>query len=139
MYRKEHESKALFIDPKAPEKPIGNQRIRQKAPTQCVERKKRCELSNDSLTLGCDLSSGWREPRPTSHFDCWGEKRINSSNRQAQPEIPKEHQTVGPKHRNRKLALKENRKSGRNRSERPSTVEKDVVPGQVPCSLSVRN
>ena len=65
MYRKEHESKALFIDPKAPKKPIGNQRIRQKAPTQCVERKKGRELCNDSLTLGRDFSSGGRLPGRT--------------------------------------------------------------------------
>jgi hypothetical protein len=36
MYHEKHEANTLFPDPKAPEKPIGNQRIRQKASTKCI-------------------------------------------------------------------------------------------------------
>src|SRR5215469_15031679 len=139
MYGEKHETKTLFVDPKAPEKPIGNEGIRQKASTKCIQRKQGGELCNDCLTLRPDLGSGRRESGRVSDFDCWGEKRVQSSHRQVEPEIAKEHQTVGTQQRNRKLVLKKNWQSGRHRSQCPTAVEKDVVPSQTPRSLDVGN
>jgi hypothetical protein len=76
MHRKEDRAKALFTDPKAPKKPICNQRICQEAPAKCINRKQGGEFCNDSLTLGGNLRSAWREPARVSNFDCWGKKKI---------------------------------------------------------------
>src|SRR5262249_48220433 len=95
MYREKQDAKTLLTNPKASEKPIGNERIGQKASTKCIHREQSGELRHDSLTFGSDPGSDRREPGRVSNFDCWGKKRVQASHSQAQPEIAQEHQTIG--------------------------------------------